>query len=78
MQITKLLFKKCFSTAKEYSLTMSRDKPKTMAFKGKYSVRTEIIINNNTLEQVSHYEKVVSSVNDNYVKNKISVHNITM
>ena len=42
--------------AREYSLTISVRKTKTMAFKGKYPVRTKIVINNSTLEQVSRFK----------------------
>ncbi len=42
--------------AREYSLTISVRNNKIMAFKGKYPVKTKIVINNSTLEHVSRFE----------------------
>ena len=42
--------------SREYSLTNSVRNATTMAFKGKYPVRTRIIINNSTLEQLSRFK----------------------
>jgi hypothetical protein len=40
---------------KSYNLKISINKTKTMAFKGKYPVRTKIIIEDKTLKQVNHF-----------------------
>ena len=42
--------------AREYSLTISVRMTKPMAFKGKYPVKTKIVINNSTLAQVSRFK----------------------
>lgn len=39
----------------DYNLKISKDKTKIMAFEGKETVRSKIIIDNKTLEQVSHF-----------------------
>ena len=44
---------------REYSLTISIRKTKPIAFKGKYPVRTKIVINNSTLEQGSRFKRCV-------------------
>jgi hypothetical protein len=41
---------------KSYNLKMSINKTKTMAFKGKYPIRTKIVIEDKTLEQVNHFK----------------------
>jgi hypothetical protein len=43
---------------KSYNLKISTNETKTMAFKGKYPVRTKIIIEDKTLEQVNHFKYV--------------------
>jgi hypothetical protein len=40
---------------KSYNLKSSINKTKTMAYKGKYPVRTKIAIEDKTLEQVNHF-----------------------
>jgi hypothetical protein len=41
---------------KSYNLKISINKIKTMAFKGKYPVRTKILIEDKTLEQVNNFK----------------------
>jgi hypothetical protein len=40
--------------SKEYNFKISIKKTKVMVFKGKFPIRTKIVIDNNILEQVSH------------------------
>ena len=40
---------------KEYNLRISTQKTKVMAFRGKHPIRSKIIINNQAIEQVSHF-----------------------
>jgi hypothetical protein len=42
--------------SKEYHFKISIQKTKFMALKGKFPIRTKIIIGNNILEQVSHFK----------------------
>jgi hypothetical protein len=49
--------------SKEYNFKISIQKTKVMAFKGKFPIRTKIVIDNNILEQVSHF---------NYLGNEIT------
>jgi hypothetical protein len=42
--------------AKRYNLKMSINKTKTMVFKGKYRVRTKIVIEDKILDQVNHFK----------------------
>jgi hypothetical protein len=43
------------NTSKEYNFKILIQKTKVMAFKGKFPIRTQIFIDNNILEQVSHF-----------------------
>jgi hypothetical protein len=54
--------------ADNYNLKISVTKNKTMAFKGKHLVRTEIFINDTILERVSHFKYLGSDVS--YENNK--------
>jgi hypothetical protein len=42
--------------SKEYNMRISIKKNKVMAFNGKYPIRTKIIIDYNTTEQISHFQ----------------------
>lgn len=51
-----------------YNLTISANKTKIMAFKGKNPVRSKIIVNGNILEQVSHFNYLGCDISFNYEK----------
>jgi hypothetical protein len=64
-----LIYTLC-STGKMYNLKISTTKTKVMAFKGKFLVRTEIIIDNNRLQQVSHFSYLECDITHTLDKDK--------
>jgi hypothetical protein len=58
----------------DYSLTISTDKSKVIAFKGRDPTRSKIVINNEIIEQVNTFNylrNLVSYEKEKYIDNKI-------
>jgi hypothetical protein len=49
-----------------YNLEMSHDKTKNMAFCGKYQIRSKIILNNKTTQQVQSFNYLGCDISFNY------------
>jgi hypothetical protein len=62
-QMTTQLLNK---TTLNYNLEISINKSKVMAFKGKYPVRSKIMINNKTIEQVKNFNYLGCDISYNY------------
>lgn len=63
-----------YQICKVYNLEISEKKTKVMAFKGKFPVRSKIVINGNIIDQVSHFNFLgcdISYEYENDVDNKL-------
>jgi hypothetical protein len=49
-----------------YNLEISHDKMKNMAFCGKYQIRSKIILNNKTIQQVQSFNYLGCDISFNY------------
>lgn len=64
-----------YTIGQEYNLKISKKKTKVMAFRGKYPIRTKIIIENQPIEQLSHFKYLGCDISYDYdedLKNKLA------